>query len=93
MADLTLLENGNTNGTAVNWRGGFGTVAVSGTFDGATFSIDMRLNATQGWVTVGTESNLTAAGAFNIVLPPCQIRGNIASAGGSTSLTALARED
>ena len=40
------------------------------------------------WIDVGTDTTLTAEGIANFELGPCDIRANLSSVGGSTSVSA-----
>jgi len=72
---------------AIEWRGGEGTFAVWGSFDGGACKLQMSFDAGSSWIDV-ENSVLTAAGAKNFRLPVCKLRASISSAGGSTSISA-----
>lgn len=76
---LDLLSNASATGTAQAWHGGRGQFCVSGTFSGATVTLQ-RLSADgTTYVSLGSDVALTAAGAVNFEAPPCQLRALVAS--------------
>ncbi|MDI1263895.1 MAG: hypothetical protein PS018_11620 [bacterium] len=81
------------NSSAVDWVGGRGVFAVFGTFNGATVKLQWSPDDGTTWLDVDrlgdTYVTLSAAGSGGFELPPCKLRANLASAGGSTSLTAV----
>ena len=87
---LTLLTAASsTPSTVFNW-GGDGTVCVYGTWDGATVTIQVSPDGST-WIDL-EDATFTDDIATNINLNDLwQIRANISSAGGSTSLTAEIR--
>lgn len=61
------------------WPGGKGTFAAEATWGGGTVKLQTRApNGTA--IDVGAYTTLTANGAGNFELPPCEIRANIATA-------------
>lgn len=85
----TITANGNT--TTLSWLGGTGTFTTSGTFDSATVKLQQSPDGTN-FVDVGLDTTHTADGVANFVLPPCDVRVNTASGGGSLSVTAWVRQ-
>jgi hypothetical protein len=59
---FTLISNGSATGSSVKWPGGKGTFVVTGTFGGATITLQFLGLDNTTWVDVGTEATLTAAG-------------------------------
>jgi len=80
---FVLLSNASATGTAVAWPGGKGTVSVSGTFGGATLTLQYLGPDGVTWLTAGTLTTFTAAGAANFEAAPGSIR--MAVSGGSPS--------
>lgn len=83
-----LLTNSNASGgsTPMTWGGGAGQFEASGTFGGATVTLQSKnLDGTFSDVT-GTA--LTASGRALFQLPPCTIRANASSAPTSVSAAA-----
>ena len=61
------------------------TVVCDGTFDGATVKLQFSKDGSV-WVD-DTDFQWTSAGALNMdIAPNVQVKGNVASAGGSTSI-------
>lgn len=92
MSQTTLLTNQTTdgNGSAITWPGGRGTLIITGTFDGATLSIQARAQdgSDSDFATI-KDGSFTAAEPVNVDLGEgTKIRANVSSAGGSTNLTA-----
>jgi hypothetical protein len=65
-------------------HGGLGTILATGTFDGATISLEMKGEGTE-WVTVA-DSSFTQAGAASLLGGGFNLRGVVANAGASTEL-------
>lgn len=80
---LNLLTNASATGAPFFWAGGEGEFEVSGTFSGATVTLQKFLSDGATWVDVGTENTLTAAGMGAFKLGPCKLRAKVA--GGSPS--------
>lgn len=78
----------NASSTAVNWEGGIGQFMVSGTFDSCTVKMQMSPDDGTTWIDVGSDTEFTSAGVANFELGPCDIRGDLSSAGSSTSVSA-----
>ncbi len=74
---LDLIANGSATGSWFNWPGGTGTFSVVGTFSGATIKLQFLSGDGSTGIDAGTECTLTAAGAGNFELGPCQIRANV----------------
>lgn len=88
MEKLTLLSAASATSTDIFTFGGQGTLHVYGTWDGATASFQTSADGTN-WVTPDNGS-FTANKAVNVNLAGLvRVRVAIASAGGSTSLTAI----
>lgn len=99
MSNITQIEL-TANGTygpgstpEVNpGTGGLMAFFVEGTFDGATVKLQHRINnswytgGSPGYVDVGTDTTLTAAGGGLFVSPFSELAVNVASAGGSTNV-------
>lgn len=79
---VDLLSNVAATGGWFKWPGGKGTLFARGTFGGATVSLETNTNpaAAPGAEVAGAVANtgLTANGAINFELPPCDIRGAVA---------------
>lgn len=94
MATATQLDkvfttaSGNASTTAVNWGGGVGQFIATGTFDTCTVKMQMSPDDGTTWIDVGSDTTLTAEGIANFELGPCDIRANLSSVGGSTSVSA-----
>lgn len=94
---LFSAQTSNGNSPLASWPGGRGVFAVFGTFGGATVKLQWSPDADSGtasptWLDVDQNGDTyvtkSAAGHGGFELPPCQIRANLASASGTTSLTA-----
>ncbi len=72
--------------SAIEWEGGLGHMVVTGTFDGATVALQISPDDGSTWQDVGGDASITAAGAVSFEINPCQLRLNLTSAGGSTSV-------
>lgn len=85
-SNLEFLNNtadGATSGKT--WQTGAGVVSMTGTFNGASVSVEFSVDGTN-YVSVGADGTLTAAGAYAIYLPSCSLRLNITGSGGSTDV-------
>lgn len=89
-AGVTLLTTAAVTGAQVTWPGGAGVFAVSGTWNGATVTLQF-VGPDGTLVTAGTATTLTANGAGVFYLPRGLIQATMSGAGGSTSLTATAK--
>jgi hypothetical protein len=91
---MKLLTAAAATGSAVDWNGGPGSLFITGTWNGATATLQASLDGST-WVDVPTDSPpttalaMTANGLANFVLGRCKLRISISGAGGSTSLNAL----
>lgn len=89
---LFALQTTNGNSSAIAWRGGRGVFYAYGTPNGATVKLQWSPDAGTTWLDVDRSGDtfvtFTANGAGGFELPECQIRANLASAGGSTSMNA-----
>ena len=90
-ASVTLLDEGDATGEAIDWPGGSGMFVVNGTWDGANASLEWRSepddDENAGWFVLGPSVVLEDDGAVIFTLPRGQVRVAIAGAG-TTSLTA-----
>ena len=72
-ASLTLMSNGTGTGSQFQWPGGRGFFDCLGTFGGGSVALQyLQANGTT-WKTP-TNGSLTAAGEFEIALPPGPVR-------------------
>jgi hypothetical protein len=78
----------NASSTAVNWAGGIGQFMASGTFDTCTVTLQMSPDDGTTWFDVGSDTTLTAEGIANFELGSCDLRADLSSVGGSTSISA-----
>ncbi len=85
---IVIMSASAVSSAQVEWPGGIGVFAASGTFNGATISLQFVGPDGTTLITAGTATTLTAAGAGVFYLPRCLIQATITSAGGSTSLSA-----
>lgn len=74
-----LLANGSATGDAKNILRGKYQFHVSGTFSGATVTLQWRLNADRDWTAVSTAATLTAAGNPRVDIGDGQVRVLVAS--------------
>lgn len=84
-----VLTTSNTESETLDWRGGEGVFGGTGTYSGATLSMEVSFDGTN-WMDIGSDydidgSNATAF-AFNF-LPVCKLRLSISGGDGSTSIT------
>lgn len=84
----TLLSNASATGSAVMWNGGRGQLQVSGTFGGATVTLQILGPDGATYLSVGADAALTDVGVVNFDLPPGLIRAHVAS-GSPSALYAL----
>lgn len=85
-----LLKNESATGPVVDWIGGTGVFAVTGTFGGATVSLEFLGPDGATWLAVGTDTTKTANGAGLFTLYPASIR---AAVSGGTPSALHARVD
>lgn len=86
------LTSSNTESETVKWRGGEGVFGFSGTFGGATGSLQLSFDAGSTWLELGSDyaidGSAGTATAFGFgPLPPCYLRLSLSSASGTTDLT------
>jgi hypothetical protein len=74
---FTLISNGSATGSSVIWRGGKGTFIVTGTFGGATVTLQFLGIDDTTWVDVGAEAALTADGIVGFELAAGMIRAEV----------------
>jgi hypothetical protein len=86
---VSLLSNESATGSTRQWGGGKGTVTVAGTFGGATLTLQYLGPDGTSWLTAGTQTTFTAAGAANFEAAPGSIRMLVAG-GSPTGLYATA---
>ncbi len=72
-----LLNNEAATGTAVIWGGGRGVFTVSGTFGGATVSLEALGPDGATYIPVSDIPSLTANGSVEFVNPPGRIRAAV----------------
>lgn len=91
-ATITLFGDQTSNGdsSAVDFYASVVQVRVWGTFDGASVELKIYDSQRDDYVSLDTtDAVFTAEGSANIEIPsPSKIRATLASAGGSTSLSA-----
>lgn len=87
---LQLLNNATATGPWMAWRGGRGSIGVSGTFNGATVSLEARF--TQGNVSapLGAAVNFTAPGWAGFELPQGIELRAVVTGGTPSGLSAVA---
>lgn len=86
---FTLLSNSLATGSRIAWPGGTGVLIVSGTWGGATATLQF-VGPDGALVSAGASTTLTANGAGVFYLPRCSIQVTITSATGATALYATA---
>jgi hypothetical protein len=74
------------NSSSVNWMGGVGTIAASGTWDSATVKLQVSPDDGTTWLDVGTASTLSDDGCANFEFPPCDLR-LVLTVTGTSSIT------
>lgn len=89
-AGLTLMSAQATSSTQQIWPGGGGVFAVSGTFAGATVTLQF-VGPDGTLVTAGTSTTINAAGAGVFYLPRGLVQATITGATGSTALSCWAK--
>ena len=75
--DVVLTANGNT--AVVAWLGGKGYFTASGTFGSGTVTMQYQVDGTN-WLTVGTDTTLTASGGGIFDIPAASIRAALTGA-------------
>lgn len=86
MPQLLTTSSASGGGTPSIWGGGAGQFEASGTFNGATVSLQSK--NLDGTYTDVTGTALTSTGRALFQLPPCTIRANATSAPTSVSAAA-----
>lgn len=90
MATITLLsgQTSNASGTAKTWPGGYGTLVIDGTFDGATVTIEAAKQ--DGDFEIVQDGAFTNAERLNLTFGANMlIRATVSGAGASTDLDAV----
>lgn len=87
----TLLSNGSTTSKAVQWGGGVGLVNVSGTFGGATVTMQMLGPDNSTWQDLTGVDAFTEGGSAIFELPSAQVRVEV-SGGTPSGLYASIRQ-
>jgi uncharacterized protein YdgA (DUF945 family) len=77
--NYTLLSNGSATGDAVQILRGKYQFHVSGTFSGATVTLQWRRDSDRDWTAVSAAATLTAVGNPRVDLGDGQVRVLIAS--------------
>jgi len=88
MAKQTITNSGQPDFFSVN--GGLHFLSVSGTFDGATITLQYRRDSDSDFITLqddGSTKSITAAINENVYLPGGDLKAVVASAGSSTNIT------
>ena len=88
MAKQTITNSGQPDAFSID--GGLHFLSVSGTFDGATITLQYRRDADSSFVTLqdaGSTKSITANVNENVYLPGGDLKAVAASAGGSTDIT------
>lgn len=86
MINLFSARTTDGNSSSKAWNSAYGTFYAFGTFNGCTVKFQWSPDDTN-WADISGAS-LTAAGQVNIEAAGGYVRANVASAGGSTSITA-----
>lgn len=71
-----LLTNASATGSEVWWPGGEGVFQAEGTWGGATVTLQFKSDRGT-FITVGTDTTLTANGAGGFILHPCLIKATV----------------
>ena len=88
MAKQTITNSGQPDSFSIN--GGLHFLSLSGTFDGATITLQFRRDSDSSFITLqddGTNKSYTATFNENVYLPGGDLKAVVASAGGSTNIT------
>lgn len=82
--NLTETISSNANSAVIDWHGGDGTVAATGTFSGGTIKLQISVDGGTTFFDTkdgnGTSLTLTADGAFSYSIGSCKLRANMAGA-------------
>lgn len=82
----------NSTRISYDWtRGQKGFLAVWGTFDGATITLEFSPDDEVTWVAIGSETTLTAPGCAVFQLGRYPIRASVSNDGASTEVYAHAQ--
>lgn len=84
-----LLNNSSTSGNPTYWPGGVGVFAATGTFGGATVTLEFLGPDGVTYLAAGSNTTLTAAGAGVFYLPQTMIEA-VVSGGAPSALYAYA---
>lgn len=87
---VTLLTLAAVTGAAQDWPGGQGLWSVWGTWGGATAQLQYSPDSGTTWIDIDGVL-LADNGGFILALPSDKLRVNIATPGGSTSLSSKMR--
>lgn len=84
---MEINSTGPSN--AIPHFGGYGSVAVTGTFNGSTITVEIALpRKPDVWVplkdTNGNAISFSAGGVTNFLAPECKVRVNVADASPNT---------
>ena len=83
---FTGADTLNQTSTELNWPGGIGQMVVDGTFDTCTVELQMSPDDGTTWVPIGGDATVTEKAVVNFDLNGCDIRLELTSVGGSTSI-------
>lgn len=72
-----LLSNATSTGSAVQWGGGMGVFTATGTWAGATVTLQYLSPDGATYVAMGADTTLTANGGGAFLYPPGTIRAAI----------------
>jgi hypothetical protein len=86
---VDLLTNASSTGSGVIWPGGRGTFLASGTFGGASVSLQVLGPDSSTWIDAGSYTTFTASGVGNFDLPQGKIRAAV-TGGTPSGLYAIA---
>lgn len=90
---LADASTSNGNKTAKDWDGGVATLHASGTWDGASLTLEFKPNAPTGETVDFSATDVVLSSGVpvkNFFLPEGQVRVVQATSGGTTSLTCIA---
>lgn len=86
-----LLTNASATGADSQWGGGYGVFTATGTFGGATVSLQYLSPDAATWVDMGVNTTLTSNGGGAFLYPPGRIRASV-SGGAPSGLYAQAEQ-
>jgi hypothetical protein len=81
-----VLDTAAERTAVVDWSGGEGVYVAVGTFNGATITLQMRVNTGGTWVSMGSSGALTADGVVAFVAPAGSQLSAVASVATPTSV-------